>query len=88
MVSKSKECLLPYYPNRKLLYAFNTARGSKHLEFPTTEEADCGLEVRKAEFLGATRPLGELVTGMNRKASLYGEFHWNYPTGQHLLYDF
>ena len=50
MVSKSKECLLPYYPNRKLLYAFNTARSSKPLEFPTTEEADCGLEVRKGNF--------------------------------------
>ena len=28
-------------PNKKLLYAFITARGSIHLEFTTPEEADC-----------------------------------------------
>ena len=36
-----KKAFASIYPNKKLLYAFITARGSIHLEFTTPEEADC-----------------------------------------------
>ena len=36
--------------NKKLIYAFITARGSKNLEFTTPEEADCVLQGWGAEF--------------------------------------
>ena len=41
-----------FYPNKKLLYAFITARGSIHLEFIAPEEADCVLQGWRAEFFG------------------------------------
>ena len=63
-----KRAFASYYPNKKLRYAFITARGSIDLEFTTPEEADCVLQVWRAEFLTATRQLGELVTGMNSTA--------------------
>ena len=40
------------YPNKKLLYAFITARDSIHLEFTTPEEADCVLQGWRTEFFG------------------------------------
>ena len=39
-----KKALASIYPNEKLLYASNTARGSIHLDFSTPEEADCALQ--------------------------------------------
>ena len=47
-----KRAFASNYPNKKLLYAFITARDSIHLEFTTPEEADCVLEGWWAEFFG------------------------------------
>ena len=47
-----KKAFASIYPNKKILYAFITARGSIHLEFTTPEEADCVLQGWKAEYFG------------------------------------
>ena len=48
-----KKTFASIYPNKKLLYAFTTARGSIHSEFTTPEEADSVLQGWRAEFFGA-----------------------------------
>ena len=45
-----KKAFASTYPNKKLLYAFITARGSIHLEFTIPEEADCNLQGWTDEF--------------------------------------
>ena len=45
-----KKAFASIYPNKKLLYAFITARGSIHFEFTTPEVAECLMQGCKAEF--------------------------------------
>ena len=47
-----KKVFASIYPNKKLLYAFITARGSIHLESTTPKEAECVLRGWRAEFFG------------------------------------
>ena len=48
-----KKMFASIYPNKKLLYAFITARGSIHFELTTPEEADCVLQGWKVDFFEA-----------------------------------
>ena len=47
-----KRTYAKFFPVKKLVYAFTTARGNTHVEFDTVEEAEIVLKSRKPEFFG------------------------------------